>query len=42
MTDEDVVRFCRNGYWILEAAVPDGINRRALDYLASNTQRGTH
>ena len=37
MTDEDVVWFCRNGYWILEAAVPDEINRRALDYLASNT-----
>ena len=37
MTDEDVVWFCRNGYWILEAVVPDEINRRALDYLASNT-----
>ena len=37
MTDEGVVWFCRNGYWILEAAVPDEINRRALDYLASNT-----
>ena len=37
MTDADVVRFFRNGYWILEAVVPDEVNRCAMDYLASNT-----
>ena len=33
MTDDDVIWFSRNGYWILEGVVPDEINRRAMDYL---------
>ena len=33
MTDDDVIWFCRNGYWILEGVVPDEINRRAMDFL---------
>ena len=36
MTDEDVVWFCRNGYWILEGVVPDDINQRSMDYLSSH------
>ena len=28
LTDDDVIWFCRNGYWILEGVVPDEINRR--------------
>ena len=32
-TDDDLICYCRNGYWILEGVVPDEINRRAMDYL---------
>ena len=36
MTDEDVISFCRNGYWILEGVVPEEINKRAMEYLAES------
>ena len=36
MTDEDVISFCRNGYWILKGVVPDEINRRSMEYLGAN------
>ena len=33
LTDSQVLDFCREGYLLLKGVVPDGINRRACDYL---------
>ena len=33
LTDSQVLDFCREGYLLLRGVVPDGINRRACDYL---------
>jgi ectoine hydroxylase-related dioxygenase (phytanoyl-CoA dioxygenase family) len=33
LDDSGVLEFCRNGYLMLEAVVPDRINRQVLDYL---------
>ena len=33
LTDTHVLEFCRNGFLIVEGAVPDEINRRTCDYL---------
>ena len=33
LNDSEVLDFCRQGYLLLEGAVPDEINRRACDYL---------
>ena len=33
LTDQEVLEFCKNGYLILKAVVPDEINRRTLGFL---------
>lgn len=33
LNDSEVLEFCRQGYLMLEGAVPDEVNRRACDYL---------
>ena len=33
LTDQQVIEFCQNGFLILEAVVPDEINRRTLSFL---------
>ena len=37
LTDGEVLEFCKRGYLLLEAVVPDEVNRRAIEYLAGNT-----
>ena len=37
LTDQDVIRFCGEGFLLLEAVVPDEINRRTCDYMADHT-----
>ncbi len=32
LDDDEVIEFCKNGYILIEAAVPDDINQRVLDY----------
>ena len=36
LTDGEVLEFCRNGYLLLEAVVPDEVNRRTTEYLAGD------
>ena len=33
LTDTEVLEFCKNGYLLLEAVVPDEINQKAMEYL---------
>ncbi|MBI2193382.1 MAG: hypothetical protein HYU36_15515 [Planctomycetes bacterium] len=37
LTDTQVLDFCKKGFLILEAVVPDAINRRVVEYLDKNT-----
>ncbi len=36
LNDRQVVDFCRNGFLVLPAVVPDEINRRVVDYLGAH------
>lgn len=36
LTDTQVIEMCASGYLFLEAAVPDAINRRVIDFLSGN------
>ena len=37
LTDQQVMEFCRNGFLVLEEAVPDAVNRRVIDFLDDHT-----
>ena len=36
LNDTQVLEFCKQGYLMLEAVVPDSINRRVSDYIAAH------
>ena len=45
LTDGQVLEFCKNGYLMLEGVVPDEINRRSMEYCATdhpNEMQGHH
>ena len=33
LTDQQVIEFCKNGILMLEAVVPDDINRRTIEFI---------
>ena len=37
LTDQQVIEFCQKGFIILEAVVPDEVNRRVSDFLDEHT-----
>ena len=37
LNDGQVIEFCRKGFTVLEAVVPEDVNQRTLDYLADKT-----
>ena len=37
LTDQQVIEFCQKGFIILEAVVPDEVNRRVSDFLDDHT-----
>ena len=36
LNDQQVMDFCRNGYLVLPSAVPDEVNRRAIEFMAEH------
>ena len=38
LTDEQVVEFCKNGFMMLEEAVPGEVNRRTVEFLGRHPQ----
>ena len=39
LTDSEVLKFCRDGYLVLEGVVPEETNHRTFEYLEDNTFR---
>jgi hypothetical protein len=38
LTDQQVVEFCKNGFMMLEAVVPDEVNRRTTEFVGRNPE----
>ena len=38
LNDRQVLEFCKNGFLMLEAVVPNEINRRTIDYLEAHPE----
>ena len=38
LTDQQVIEFCKNGFMMLEAVVPDEVNRRTTEFVNRNPE----
>ena len=38
LTDQQVIEFCKNGFMMLEAVVPDEVNRRTTEFVGRNPE----